>query len=59
MRRRSGTKPRPTARSWFTEGSTKENFRNARTLGEGWLDRYHIDAAVHELNVNWVAGLND
>jgi hypothetical protein len=45
--------------TWFTEGSTKEAFRNAGTLGEGWLERYGIDAAVHELNVNWIAGLRD
>ena len=45
--------------TWFTEGSTNEAFRNAGTLGEGWLERYGIDAAVHELNVNWIAGLND
>lgn len=45
--------------TWFTEGSTKESFRNAGTLGEGWLERFGIDAVVHELNVNWIAGLND
>jgi hypothetical protein len=45
--------------TWFTEGSTNEAFRNAGTLGEGWLERYGIDAAVHELNVNWIAGLKD
>jgi hypothetical protein len=45
--------------TWFTEGSTRESFRNSGTLGEGWLERYHIDAAVHELNVNWIAGLKD
>jgi lysophospholipase L1-like esterase len=45
--------------TWFTEGSTKAEFRNAGTLGEGWLERYGIDAAVHELNVNWIAGLKD
>ena len=45
--------------SWFTEGTTKETFRNAGTLGDGWLERYGIDAAVHEFNVNWIAGLND
>jgi hypothetical protein len=45
--------------TWFTEGSTKATFRNAGTLGEGWLARYGIDAAVHELNVNWIAGLKD
>src|SRR5262249_517321 len=44
---------------WFTEGSTGGTFRNAGTLGEGWLERYGIDAAVHELNVNWIAGLKD
>jgi hypothetical protein len=45
--------------TWFTEGSTGGTFRNAGTLGEGWLERYGIDAAVHELNVNWIAGLKD
>jgi hypothetical protein len=45
--------------TWFTEGSTSEAFRNAGTLGEGWLERYGIDAAVHELNCNWIAGLKD
>jgi len=45
--------------TWFTEGSTKESFRNSGTLGDGWLERYHIDAAVHELNCNWIAGLKD
>jgi hypothetical protein len=45
--------------TWFTEGSTGGTFRNAGTLGEGWLERYGIDAAVHEFNVNWIAGLKD
>jgi hypothetical protein len=45
--------------TWFTEGSTGAAFHNAGTLGEGWLERYGIDAAVHEFNVNWIAGLND
>lgn len=45
--------------TWFTEGSTSEAVRSADTLGEGWLERYGIDAAVHELNCNWIAGLND
>ena len=45
--------------TWFTEGSTSEAFRNAGTLGEGWLERYGIDAAVHEFNCNWIAGLKD
>ena len=45
--------------TWFTEGSTKESFRNSGTLGDGWLERYHIDAVVHEFNCNWIAGLKD
>ena len=45
--------------TWFTEGATEAAFRNAGTLGEGWLARYGIDAAVHEFNVNWIAGLED
>ena len=42
--------------TWFTEGSTNEAFRNTGTLGDGWLERYGIDAAVHEFNFNWIAG---
>ncbi len=45
--------------TWFTEGSTNTAFRNSGTLGDGWLQRYGIDASVHEFNVNWVAGLKD
>jgi hypothetical protein len=45
--------------TWFREGSTKATFRNPGTLGEGWLERYGIDAAVHELNCQWIAGLRD
>ena len=45
--------------TWFTEGSTKPAFRNSGTLGDGWLERFGVDAVVHELNVNWIAGLND
>jgi predicted deacylase len=45
--------------TWFTEGSTSESFHNPGTIGEGLLARYGIDAAVHELNADWVAGLND
>jgi hypothetical protein len=45
--------------TWFTEGSTREDFRNPGSLGEGWFERYHIDAVVHELNCNWIAGLKD
>jgi hypothetical protein len=45
--------------TWFTEGSTQAGFRNSGTLGDGWLERYHIDALVHEFNCNWIAGLNE
>jgi Zinc carboxypeptidase len=44
--------------TWFTEGTTSPSFRNSGTLGEGWLLRYGIDAAVHEFNCNWIEGLN-
>jgi hypothetical protein len=43
--------------TWFTEGTTSPSFSNAGTLGEGWLLRYGIDAAVHEFNCNWIEGL--
>jgi hypothetical protein len=45
------------ARTWFTEGHTDGDFRNSGTLGDGWLERYGVDALVHELNANWVEGL--
>ena len=45
--------------TWFTEGSTEETFRNPGSLGEGWFERYGVDAVVHELNCNWIAGLKD
>jgi hypothetical protein len=45
--------------TWFTEGSTDAAFRNAGTLGDGWLQRYGIDAAVHEFNCNWIEGVKD
>jgi CubicO group peptidase (beta-lactamase class C family) len=45
--------------TWFTEGSTRPTFRNIGTLGEGWLERYGIDAVVHEFNCQWIAGLKD
>ncbi len=44
-------------KTWFREGSTGSTFTNAGTLGEGWLVRYQIDSVVHELNANWVEGL--
>ena len=43
--------------TWFTEGTTSPSFRNSGTLGDGWLLRYGIDAAVHEFNCNWIEGL--
>jgi hypothetical protein len=46
-------------KTWFTEGTTNAEFRNAGTLGDGWLQRYGIDAVVHELNCNWIAGRKD
>jgi hypothetical protein len=42
--------------TWFTEGSTGGSFRNPGTLGEGWLERFGIPAAVLEFNANWIAG---
>jgi hypothetical protein len=45
--------------TWFTEGSTDSAFRNSGTLGDGWLQRYGIDAAVHEFNCNWIEGAKD
>ena len=45
------------AKTWFTEGSTNAAFRNSGTLGDGWLQRYAIDAVVHEFNCNWIEGL--
>jgi len=45
--------------TWFTEGSTGASFQNSGTLGDGWLERFGVDAVVHEFNCNWIAGLND
>jgi hypothetical protein len=45
--------------TWFTEGSTNAAFRNSGTLGDGWLQRYGIDAIVHEFNCNWIEGVKD
>ena len=45
--------------TWFTEGSTKATFRNPGSLGDGWLERFGVDAAVQELNCNSIAGLNE
>lgn len=46
-------------KTWFTEGATNSAFRNSGTLGDGWLERYGIDALVHEFNCNWIAGLKE
>jgi hypothetical protein len=46
-------------KTWFTEGTTSAGFRNSGTLGDGWLERYDIDAVVHEFNCNWIEGLKD
>ncbi|WP_247237777.1 M14 family zinc carboxypeptidase [Telluribacter sp. SYSU D00476] len=43
--------------TWYTEGSTKPSFRNPGTLGEGFMDRFGIEALVYELNYEWVEGL--
>lgn len=45
--------------TWFTEGSSQASFRNPGSFGEGWLERYGIDAVVHEFHCNWIAGLKD
>ena len=45
--------------TWFTEGSSMPSSHNSGTLGDGWLERYDIDAVVHEFNCNWIAGLKD
>jgi hypothetical protein len=45
--------------TWFTEGSTNTAFRNSGTLGDGWLERFGIDAVVHELNCNWIEGVHE
>ncbi len=45
--------------TWFTEGSTDGAFRNSGTLGDGWLERYGIDSAVHEFNCHWIAGISE
>ena len=39
------------------KGTTSPTFRNSGTLGDGWLQRYGIDAVVHEFNCNWIEGL--
>ncbi len=45
--------------TWFREGVEFGSSQNSGTLGDGWLARFQIDAVVHELNCNWIAGLQD
>jgi hypothetical protein len=45
--------------TWFTEGSTKATFRNPGSLGDGWLERFGVNAVVLEFNCNRIAGLDD
>jgi hypothetical protein len=45
--------------TWFTEGSTKPSAATVSTLADGWLERYGIDATVHEFNCQWIAGLKE
>ena len=40
-------------------GRDERAFHNSGTLGDGWLERYGIDAMVHEFNANWIEGLKD
>lgn len=44
--------------TWFTEGVTRPA-ANVGTLASGWLERYGIDAVVHEFNCHWIAGLKE
>ncbi|MFD1144652.1 M14 family zinc carboxypeptidase [Larkinella insperata] len=43
--------------TWFTEGSTNPQFRNPGSLGEGFMERFGIQALVYELNYEWIEGL--
>jgi hypothetical protein len=45
--------------TWFTEGSTRPTTHLSGTLADGWLERFGIDAAIHEFNANWIAGLKE
>lgn len=44
--------------TWFTEGVSGGNYRNPGSIGAALLERYGIRACVHELNANWIAGLD-
>jgi hypothetical protein len=43
--------------TWFTEGFSRRTSNG--TLADGWLDRFGIDAVVHEFNCQWIAGRNE
>ena len=45
--------------TWFTEGSSKRTYDEPNSIATGLLGRYGIPALVHELNANWIAGLDD
>jgi hypothetical protein len=47
------------AHTWFTEGSTKPEFHNPGSLGEGFFERFGIDGVILEFNCNHIAGLNE
>lgn len=44
------------ANSWFTEGSSTGI---SPTIAGGLQKRFGIPACIHELNADWIAGLND
>jgi hypothetical protein len=45
------------AHTWFTEGVQFSSEGQPWTFGEGLLERYGIEAAILELNCDWIAGL--
>jgi len=44
------------ANSWFTEGASTGI---SATIAGGLVHRYGIPACIHELNADWIAGLDD
>lgn len=45
--------------TWFTVGSTKPTFHNPGTLGEGWFQRFGVDAVILEFNCNYIEGIKE
>jgi hypothetical protein len=45
--------------TWFTEGSVRPADASTFTLADGLFQGYGIDAAVHEFNCHWIAGLGE